>query len=130
MLLFNYRHLQPERDGRMISIHLMLLFNTIIAFVIAGDCYFNISNVTIQLQLIILIIMDLLNFNTSNVTIQLLLLKSAFLLLIYFNTSNVTIQHVRCYVCAVFCGISIHLMLLFNNLGDYGGEGSDEFQYI
>ena len=35
-----------------------------------------------------------------------------------FNTSNVTIQPILLYKFKIKCGISIHLMLLFNKVRD------------
>ena len=76
---------------RPISIHLMLLFNCLSESVTPSYSYFNTSNVTIQL-----------------VSLPLAVVSSD------FNTSNVTIQQKSLMYLLLFYIISIHLMLLFN----------------
>ena len=77
-----------------ISIHLMLLFNNLRKKVTLSVIDFNTSNVTIQQMRLFFFKVQSLNFNTSNVTIQL--------------TSLI--------ICLIDITISIHLMLLFNQL--------------
>ena len=56
------------------------------------------------------------HFNTSNVTIQQFTLSDESTQLFHFNTSNVTIQLCRIRPNIALCYISIHLMLLFNEI--------------
>ena len=94
MLLFNNEYTTNYSKNNSISIHLMLLFNFHIRFLSWHSLYFNTSNVTIQLQKPLQRLWKSLDFNTSNVTIQL--------------KRNVKLQWVSF--------ISIHLMLLFNDM--------------
>ena len=76
---------------RLISIHLMLLFNSDENVKKDVHLYFNTSNVTIQ-PAHICYTQTYVDFNTSNVTIQ----PFKIIILLHhqdnFNTSNVTIQ--------------------------------------
>ena len=56
------------------------------------------------------------DFNTSNVTIQQCCREEPRKLQDDFNTSNVTIQHITIFCCLTSGIISIHLMLLFNDI--------------
>ena len=118
MLLFNHIVLIFQHLLLQISIHLMLLFNLLIVAVQHRELYFNTSNVTIQLIDDKYDILCVSYFNTSNVTIQRqyhIQLHSE----TYFNTSNVTIQRHILYLLYINNHISIHLMLLFNNIDTY-----------
>ena len=70
------------------------------------------------------------NFNTSNVTIQLEENGVATDIMYNFNTSNVTIQQSVYLFFLVLTGISIHLMLLFNEIAKCNKEIEELFQYI
>ena len=113
----------------------MLLFNRLFIAVATPSSYFNTSNVTIQLQqfhlcaivryisIHLMLLFNILTspvkklysyFNTSNVTIQLYCIWSSKPSNRHFNTSNVTIQLTQVTQKQSCKGISIHLMLLFN----------------
>ena len=63
---------------KLISIHLMLLFNIFSCNIPFQRYYFNTSNVTIQLTNSVTNLYINLNFNTSNVTIQPTILSHLF----------------------------------------------------
>ena len=136
----------------IISIHLMLLFNFMEQRQPKSWSYFNTSNVTIQLDFLILKCHILAYFNTSNVTIQLISIPylynaldiSIHLMLLFnknslsnyattaanFNTSNVTIQRNSREISSISSWISIHLMLLFNSSNVVLSTVLGAFQYI
>ena len=108
MLLFNFSYVPAPVFAYTISIHLMLLFNVPRFFLPSLYLYFNTSNVTIQLWICCIFAMFFWNFNTSNVTIQ---------------------QYGKGKACAVK-RISIHLMLLFNQYYYINLKLNAGFQYI
>ena len=116
MLLFNAPKIFNKINYNHISIHLMLLFNRNQIIHCNLCCYFNTSNVTIQLYTSYSLHYKYDYFNTSNVTIQLCLQVIIIILILYFNTSNVTIQQITVSWPGRLFFISIHLMLLFNFL--------------
>ena len=130
MLLFNNDGNITGAVIKRISIHLMLLFNAFIPVMLLVITYFNTSNVTIQLHSSLCFPHLLQYFNTSNVTIQLTIILPKKSHALYFNTSNVTIQLSRMFFSSAFPRISIHLMLLFNNLAPEGDYDTIIFQYI
>ncbi len=91
---------------------------------------FNTSNVTIQPPDYISEKIMKENFNTSNVTIQLLICSCTRIRIHHFNTSNVTIQRDNSCLCKNISVISIHLMLLFNEITVVFARISLSFQYI
>ena len=71
MLLFNGSKSRLITLRIAISIHLMLLFNAILQDLGVQITYFNTSNVTIQHIASLFLLLICLHFNTSNVTFQL-----------------------------------------------------------
>ena len=130
MLLFNNDGNITGAVIKRISIHLMLLFNAFIPVMLLVITYFNTSNVTIQLTIILPKKSHALYFNTSNVTIQLAKINLgnfrsiiSIHLMLLFNHIVLIFQH-------LLLQISIHLMLLFNAITGSVANRAVKFQYI
>ena len=74
--------------------------------------------------------MSIKNFNTSYVMVQLLHQKEMPVSVWDFNTSYVMVQLFTKKKCLYLFGISIHLMLWFNNYFNYLIDKKIAFQYI